>query len=74
MKIVSDFVSVYFFDSFVFYLTPFEYLILLTIVANCIVLALEEHLPGEDKTPQTMKLVSELPSVALNFCPVSTCS
>lgn len=74
MKIALDFVSVYFLDSFVFYLTPFEYLILLTIVANCIVLALEEHLPGEDKTPQTMKLVSELPSVALNFCPVSTCS
>ncbi|CAF3010742.1 unnamed protein product [Rotaria socialis] len=29
---------------------PFEYMVLLTIIANCIVLALEEHLPHEDKT------------------------
>ncbi|CAM4922480.1 unnamed protein product [Rotaria socialis] len=29
---------------------PFEYMVLLTIIANCIVLALEEHLPNEDKT------------------------
>ena len=42
----------------VFFFTPFEYLILATIVANCIVLALEEHLPEGDKTPNTNKLVS----------------
>ncbi|XP_077969234.1 voltage-dependent P/Q-type calcium channel subunit alpha-1A-like isoform X2 [Styela clava] len=35
---------------------PFEYMILLTIVANCIVLALEGHLPKGDKTPRTQKL------------------
>nr|CAB3227400.1 voltage-dependent N-type calcium channel subunit alpha-1B-like [Phallusia mammillata] len=35
---------------------PFEYLILVTIVANCIVLALEEHLPKGDKTPRTLQL------------------
>ncbi|CAF3829900.1 unnamed protein product [Rotaria sp. Silwood1] len=29
---------------------PFEYMVLLTIIANCIVLALEEHLPKDDKT------------------------
>jgi len=29
---------------------PFEYMVLLTIIANCIVLALEEHLPRDDKT------------------------
>lgn len=29
---------------------PFEYAVLLTIIANCVVLALEEHLPCGDKT------------------------
>lgn len=38
--------------------TPFEYMVLLTIIANCIVLALEEHLPAEDKTPLALQLVS----------------
>jgi hypothetical protein len=39
-------------------ITPFEYAVLLTIIANCIVLALEEHLPGGDKTPLAQQLVS----------------
>lgn len=39
-------------------LTPFEYLILATIIANCIVLALEQHLPDGDKTPMSERLVS----------------
>jgi len=39
-------------------LTPFEYMVLMTIIANCIVLALEEHLPHGDKTPLAEKLVS----------------
>jgi len=38
--------------------TPFEYMVLMTIIANCIVLALEEHLPQGDKTPLAEKLVS----------------
>lgn len=38
--------------------TPFEYAVLLTIIANCVVLALEEHLPGGDKTPLARKLVT----------------
>ncbi|XP_054270758.1 voltage-dependent calcium channel type A subunit alpha-1-like [Macrosteles quadrilineatus] len=36
--------------------TPFEYAVLLTIIANCVVLALEEHLPQNDKTPLAKKL------------------
>lgn len=39
-------------------LTPFEYAVLLTIIANCVVLALEEHLPNQDKTVLAQKLVS----------------
>uniref|UniRef100_A0A2C9MAT1 EF-hand domain-containing protein n=2 Tax=Biomphalaria glabrata TaxID=6526 RepID=A0A2C9MAT1_BIOGL len=35
---------------------PFEYMVLLTIIANCIVLALEEHLPSKDKTPLALQL------------------
>ncbi|KAF2879670.1 hypothetical protein ILUMI_26498, partial [Ignelater luminosus] len=37
-------------------LTPFEYAVLLTIIANCVVLALEEHLPNQDKTMLALKL------------------
>jgi hypothetical protein len=37
--------------------SPFEYMVLLTIIANCIVLALEEHLPNEDKTTLARSLV-----------------
>lgn len=37
--------------------TPFEYAVLLTIIANCVVLALEEHLPNGDKTTLAQKLV-----------------
>ncbi|XP_019889115.1 voltage-dependent calcium channel type A subunit alpha-1 isoform X12 [Ooceraea biroi] len=35
---------------------PFEYAVLLTIIANCVVLALEEHLPHQDKTILAQKL------------------
>ncbi|KMQ93125.1 voltage-dependent calcium channel type a subunit alpha-1-like protein [Lasius niger] len=35
---------------------PFEYAVLLTIIANCVVLALEEHLPKSDKTILAQKL------------------
>lgn len=40
--------------------TPFEYAVLLTIIANCIVLALEEHLPRNDRTPLSQTLVSKI--------------
>lgn len=34
-------------------------MILATIIANCIVLALEQHLPDDDKTPMSERLVSD---------------
>ena len=37
---------------------PFEYTVLLTIIANCVVLAVEEPLPDEDKTLLARQLVS----------------
>lgn len=37
---------------------PFEYGVLITIIANCVVLALEEHLPNDDKTVLALELVS----------------
>ena len=37
--------------------TVFEYAVLLTIIANCVVLALEEHLPRKDRTPLALQLV-----------------
>lgn len=39
--------------------TPFEWMILTTIIANCIVLALEQHLPDGDKTPLSERLVTQ---------------
>ena len=44
---------------------PFEYMVLLTIIANCIVLALEEHLPEGDKTPMAVKLVGTIKTVCV---------
>ncbi|CDW52786.1 voltage dependent calcium channel type A subunit [Trichuris trichiura] len=38
-----------------------RYFILLTIIANCIVLALDQHLPNNDKTPLTQKLEATEP-------------
>ena len=38
---------------------PFEYTVLLTIIANCIVLAVERPLPNGDKTILAMELVSK---------------
>lgn len=47
---------------------PFEYAVLLTIIANCVVLALEEHLPHGDKTVLAQKLVSFFFFNFSNFC------
>uniref|UniRef100_H3C2B9 Voltage-dependent calcium channel alpha-1 subunit IQ domain-containing protein n=1 Tax=Tetraodon nigroviridis TaxID=99883 RepID=H3C2B9_TETNG len=49
-------------------LTPFEYMILATITANCVVLALEQHLPGEDKTPMAKRLEKTEPYFIGIFC------
>jgi hypothetical protein len=46
---------------------PFEYMVLLTIIANCVVLALEEHLPNHDKTPLAISLVYILNLLRINF-------
>ena len=40
---------------------PFEYTVLLTIIANCIVLAWEDHLPNGDRTPMAVKLEATEP-------------
>ena len=39
---------------------PFEYTVLLTIIANCVVLAIEEPQPNKDKTMLAKQLVSTL--------------
>lgn len=49
--------------------TPFEYMILATIIANCIVLALEQHLPASDKTPMSERLVSASTRLSLRSLP-----
>uniref|UniRef100_A0A7N8X7U0 Voltage-dependent R-type calcium channel subunit alpha-1E-like n=1 Tax=Mastacembelus armatus TaxID=205130 RepID=A0A7N8X7U0_9TELE len=45
-----------------------RYMILTTIIANCIVLALEQHLPGEDKTPMSKRLEKTEPYFIGMFC------
>lgn len=54
--------------------TPFEYMILATIIANCIVLALEQHLPASDKTPMSERLVSyNIPSLLIILLKINEC-
>ena len=45
------------YTKFIIEWPPFEYAVLLTIIANCVVLALEEHLPNGDKTILALRLV-----------------
>ena len=45
-------------------------MVLLTIIANCVVLGLDEHLPDDDKTPLAVQLVS-IASVQLLVCMAS---
>lgn len=47
------------YTKFIIEWPPFEYAVLMTIIANCVVLALEEHLPNGDKTMLALKLVCE---------------
>ncbi|XP_070515117.1 voltage-dependent calcium channel type A subunit alpha-1 isoform X16 [Cardiocondyla obscurior] len=47
---------------------PFEYAVLLTIIANCVVLALEEHLPKQDKTVLAQNLESTEVYFLAIFC------
>ncbi|XP_010159014.1 PREDICTED: LOW QUALITY PROTEIN: voltage-dependent R-type calcium channel subunit alpha-1E-like, partial [Eurypyga helias] len=50
------------------WLAAFEYMILATIIANCIVLALEQHLPEDDKTPMSRRLEKTEPYFIGIFC------
>uniref|UniRef100_A0A665X8F0 Voltage-dependent N-type calcium channel subunit alpha n=1 Tax=Echeneis naucrates TaxID=173247 RepID=A0A665X8F0_ECHNA len=47
---------------------PSFYMILATIIANCIVLALEQHLPASDKTPMSERLDDTEPYFIGIFC------
>nr|KAF6433008.1 calcium voltage-gated channel subunit alpha1 B [Molossus molossus] len=47
---------------------PYPYMILATIIANCIVLALEQHLPEGDKTPMSERLDDTEPYFIGIFC------
>nr|QQY02590.1 voltage-dependent R-type calcium channel subunit alpha-1E [Cryptocotyle lingua] len=47
---------------------PFEYMVLLTILANCIVLAMEVHLPSHDKTALSEKLEQTETYFLIIFC------
>uniref|UniRef100_A0A669PLM8 Voltage-dependent R-type calcium channel subunit alpha n=1 Tax=Phasianus colchicus TaxID=9054 RepID=A0A669PLM8_PHACC len=47
---------------------PPRYMILATIIANCIVLALEQHLPEDDKTPMSRRLEKTEPYFIGIFC------
>uniref|UniRef100_A0A8C3H4U1 Voltage-dependent R-type calcium channel subunit alpha n=1 Tax=Corvus moneduloides TaxID=1196302 RepID=A0A8C3H4U1_CORMO len=49
-------------------LLPGFYMILATIIANCIVLALEQHLPEDDKTPMSRRLEKTEPYFIGIFC------
>ncbi len=45
---------------------PFEYTVLLTIIANCVVLAVEKPLPNGDKTELARQLVRRISSYYLH--------
>ena len=46
----------------------FEYGVIVTIIANCVVLAMEEHLPGGDRTPLAVQLEVTEPYFLAIFC------
>lgn len=52
---------------------PFEYTILVTIIANCLVMALEQHLPDGDRTTLAMKLEATEPFFLSIFCVEASC-
>uniref|UniRef100_T1IJS6 EF-hand domain-containing protein n=1 Tax=Strigamia maritima TaxID=126957 RepID=T1IJS6_STRMM len=64
----------YFLSNFTFFTIFFKlcfslkYAVLMTIIANCIVLALEEHLPVDDKTNLTKDLELTEPYFLAIFC------
>lgn len=52
---------------------PFEYTILVTIIANCLVMALEQHLPNGDRTTLAIKLEATEPFFLAIFCVEASC-
>lgn len=52
---------------------PFEYTVLVTIIANCLVMALEEHLPNGDRTPLAVRLEATEPYFLTIFCFEASC-
>lgn len=52
---------------------PFEYTILVTIIANCLVMALEQHLPDDDRYPLAVKLEAMEPFFLTIFCIEAIC-
>lgn len=52
---------------------PFEWAILVTIIANCLVMASEKHLPGDDRTPMAVFLDKTEPYFLTIFCVEATC-
>lgn len=52
---------------------PFEYTVLVTIIANCLVMAMEEHLPGGDRTVFAQQLEVTEPYFLTIFCFEASC-
>lgn len=52
---------------------PFEYTILLTIIANCLVMASEQHLPRDDRTTLAVKLDATENIFLTIFCVEASC-
>ncbi len=50
--------------------TPFEYMVLCTITANCVCLAMEVHLPNNDRRQLSTRMVSRqrFDDVDLRYC------
>jgi hypothetical protein len=55
------------YTKFIIEWPPFEYAVLTTIIANCVVLALEEHLPNGDKTMLALELVITITKPSFSF-------
>ena len=47
---------------------PFEWTVLVTIIASCVVMALEEHLPNGDKTELALQLQATEAYFLAIFC------
>lgn len=52
---------------------PFDYMILVTIIANCMVMASEHHLPGDDRTSMATLLDHTEPVFLAIFCVEAAC-